>query len=113
AHPNGSRERLQGLPGPSEVPGLARRARRSLHAGARAWPLVHGAFVLVPTGPASRGTPNDASGGQGHRILGQRCAPASATNHTSAVLLAHAQTRLTTVVATAWRAAGYSPAWSE
>src|SRR5262249_16613409 len=56
--------------------------------------------------------PNDASGGQGHRVLEQRCAPAGANNHTSAVLLAHAQTRLTTAVATAWLAAGYSPAWS-
>src|SRR5262249_53789998 len=93
-------------PPPPAAPGLARRARRSLHAGARARPLVHGACVLVPRGPASRGTPNDASGGQGHRGLGPRCAPAGANNHTSAVLLAHAQTRLTTAVATAWLVAG-------
>src|SRR5262249_7511501 len=43
--------------------------------------------------------------------LGQSCPPAGSTT-TSAVLLAHAQTRLTTAAATAWLAAGYSPAWS-
>src|SRR5215813_14699695 len=79
--PTGHVSACRACPAPSDVPGLARRARRSPHAGARAWPLVHGAFVLVPTGPASRGTPNDASGGQGHRVLGPRCAPADANNH--------------------------------
>src|SRR5262249_49696676 len=57
---------------------------------------------------ASRGTPTDASGGQGHGVLVPSGAPA-VCNNPSALLLAQARTRLTTAVATAWRAAGSSP----
>src|SRR5262249_57180322 len=62
-----------------------------------------------PGGRAPRGTPTAGSGGGGHGVLGPRGAPAGSTT-TSAVLLAHAQTCRTTAVATAWLAAGYSPA---